>query len=169
MAAVFSLERKSCADFFERHKRRIYRNRRFRYVTDLNVDALKMILPPSKAAALALDDMLCQNCFQYTGEKLSSSVSDPCSSSPASCIEEHEVVEGINKEISAVALETTPLRMPSTVNRKAVRHMLKENSGRLKDHTADRYEKSWRLHIPWSQVGQVLAVINHASAATGGG
>ncbi|CAN7982912.1 unnamed protein product [Ixodes hexagonus] len=47
--------------------------------------------------------------------------------------------------------------------------MLKENSGRLKDHTADRYEKSWRLHIPWSQVGQVLAVINHASAATGGG
>ncbi|KAG0425804.1 hypothetical protein HPB47_027054 [Ixodes persulcatus] len=27
-----------------------------------------MILPPSKAAALAVDDVLCQNCFQYTGE-----------------------------------------------------------------------------------------------------
>ncbi|CAN8010828.1 unnamed protein product [Ixodes pacificus] len=119
MAAVFSFKRKSCADYFERHKRRVYRNRRFRYVTDLNVDALKMILPPSKAAALALDDVLCQNCFQYTGEKLSSSVSDPCSSSPASCIEEHEVVEGLNEEISAAGLETTPLRMPSTVNPKS--------------------------------------------------
>lgn len=113
MDAVFSVKRKYCAENFERHKRVIYHNQYLRLLTDLDVDALKRNANPSKVATVLLTDIFCHKCFRRTAEQLSAcTVSEQFPSYLASFVENHEVVEYINVDISTAGIETNPLGMP---------------------------------------------------------
>lgn len=149
----------------------IYRNQNLRHATDLDDDSLKKTLPQSKAAAVLLTNMLTQNSFRRTGAQLSAcTVSDPSSCCPTKFVEEHEVVEDINGEISATGLQTAPSRMPGVLKpKRAVPLTLQENSGKSKGCTAYRYVKRWLQQIALQRVNQVLAMNSHSSTVTSGG
>ncbi|CAN7995646.1 unnamed protein product, partial [Ixodes hexagonus] len=132
MADVHNSERTCCADYDGRHRKKTYRNERFRSVKDLDVNLVRSFLSSHSAAAMKDTDMLCQNCFTRLGEKLSAScASELSSSSCPSVLSEHEVLKDLNEEIAGGILEATPLKVPSAINPKSRKSYLKRKQGEI--------------------------------------
>lgn len=117
-SSVYSAKRVYCADYGLRHKKPILKQRDFVPVSRLDTTALRRVLGPAHASSLDDDGELCRNCFRYFRSAINELADEPCSSASAldaDYVDQEEIVEEINQEISSADIDITPLRRPASV------------------------------------------------------
>lgn len=105
MAESYSLKRVFCADYLNRHKKKIEYQRNFRNVKDLDIALLKKHMPEA-AHSIRDADVLCQNCFNRFKKLAKES---PETSEPDEIfLPQEAAVEDLNRFIQST--EISPLK-----------------------------------------------------------
>lgn len=142
MAPKSSFHRVHCADYLDKHRRRIPQKRNFRSVKDLDISALKRLLGPDNFKKVSEDDYLCQHCFMQFTKEISLQTSEPDADI---FVTAEEAVEHLN--LGVLLPEVSPLKPPSAVRKRDRPAYAKRKQRELEQAVTKKCARACAPHI----------------------